>query len=299
MTYNAKNIWNEETIASWGTSFVTGDRITNLWTLFEQNKLLHLASVLQRTQMDATKMRQILKIEGFGEFFETFEIACKLSEMSKLAHQGNAVKHLLPPNITGKPTLILDMDEHLVHSCEMNGCHKNMALGTTITIDRTLGLNLQLNMRERPYLRTFLSVISEHFELVLFTAGEESYARKVIEIIDPDNHISHHLFRRHCTAYSSFLFVKDLKRLGRDMTQVAIMDNSSIAYASDFDNAIPMYPWRGNVATRDLFDVELIEVIPLLLKMKKEPNFQTFLKKTFRLNNLKKRVLQNHGLRNL
>jgi Dullard-like phosphatase family protein len=207
------------------------------------------------------------------------------------------MKPLLPPNITGKPTLILDMDEHLIHSCEMNGYHKNMALGTIITIGRTLGQNLRLNMRERPYLRTFLSVISEHFELVLFTAGEESYARKVIEIIDPDNHISHHLFRRHCTAYSSFLFVKDLKHLGRDMTQVAIMDNSSIAYASDFDNAIPMYPWRGNAA-RDLFDVELIEVIPFLLKMKKEPNFQTFLKKTFRLSKMK-RALQNHGLRNL
>jgi RNA polymerase II subunit A small phosphatase-like protein len=152
-------------------------------------------------------------------------------------------------------------------------------------------------MRERPYLRTFLSVISEHFELVLFTAGEESYARKVIEIIDPDNYISHHLFRKHCTAYNSFIYVKDLKRLGRDMTRLAIMDNSSIAYATDLDNAVPMYPWRGD-EPRDLFDVELIEVIPLLLKMKKEPNFQTFLKKTFQLSKMK-RLLNNRGPRNL
>lgn len=297
MTYHAKKKWNQETIDSYADSFVLGDRIVNQWALFEQNKLLHLASVLQRMQMDARKIKNSLQRQGFAEFFDTFEVACKLNEMSSLTQQKNNQKALLPPNVSGKPTLILDMDEHLIHSCEMNGFHKNMTTGTIITINRAVGQNLRLNMRERPYLRTFLSVISEHFELVLFTAGEESYARKVIEIIDPDNYISHHLFRKHCTAYNSFIYVKDLKRLGRDMTRLAIMDNSSIAYATDLDNAVPMYPWRGD-EPRDLFDVELIEVIPLLLKMKKEPNFQTFLKKTFQLSKMK-RLLNNRGPRNL
>lgn len=37
------------------------------------------------------------------------------------------------------------------------------------------------------------------------------------------------LFREHCTFFNN-AFVKDLKRLGRDLRDVIIVDNSPVAY---------------------------------------------------------------------
>lgn len=48
-------------------------------------------------------------------------------------------------------------------------------------------------------------------------------------------------------------FVKDLSKLGRDMKDVIIVDNSPSAYMFQKSNAIPIISWFQNKADRELY----------------------------------------------
>lgn len=70
------------------------------------------------------------------------------------------------------------------------------------------------------------------FELVLFTASEQFYADQVINLFDPDNRFfAYRLYRPHCLQVQPNVFVKDLSRLGRDLTKTILVDNSIHAFA--------------------------------------------------------------------
>jgi len=77
----------------------------------------------------------------------------------------------------------------------------------------------------------FLKEASKHFEVIVFTAAEQNYADKVIDLLDPEKKlIKHRLYRDSCMAFNS-LFVKDLNVLGRDLGKTVIVDNSPSAFA--------------------------------------------------------------------
>jgi len=67
-----------------------------------------------------------------------------------------------------------------------------------------------------------------------------------------------YLFREHCT-YHNNTFVKDLTRLGRDMRDVIIIDNSPMSYQFQPENAIPSISWY-----EDKNDTQLLDWIPML-----------------------------------
>jgi CTD small phosphatase-like protein 2 len=65
----------------------------------------------------------------------------------------------------------------------------------------------------------------------VFTAGEQSYANKVIDLLDPGHKlIKHRIYRNSCLALNS-LFVKDLNVLERDLAKTLIVDNNPSAFA--------------------------------------------------------------------
>jgi RNA polymerase II subunit A small phosphatase-like protein len=65
------------------------------------------------------------------------------------------------------------------------------------------------------------------------------------------------LFREHCTFYNN-AFVKDLTRLGRQMHDVIIVDNSPIAYLFQPENALPIISWYDNMDDKELPRLSLI-----------------------------------------
>ena len=69
----------------------------------------------------------------------------------------------------------------------------------------------------------------KYYELVIFTASLAKYADPLVDIIDPEKHCAYKLFREHCTFMNN-AFVKDLTKLGRNMQDVLIVDNSPVAY---------------------------------------------------------------------
>ena len=73
-------------------------------------------------------------------------------------------------------------------------------------------------------LEAFLFEMSRMFEIVVFTASQKLYADKVLDLVDPKRRISHRLYREHCVVVNKTYYLKNLKILGRDLSQVIIVD---------------------------------------------------------------------------
>ena len=144
----------------------------------------------------------------------------------------------LPDNKSGKDyTLVLDLDETLVHYFETNGKGK---------------YNI------RPSCHKFLREMAEYYEVVIFTAAMQDYADWVLNEIDKKKYISHRLYRQHATPYG-LVFVKDLSKLGRDLSKVIIVDNVAENFQLQPDNGIFIKSWF-----EDPKDTALTELAPLL-----------------------------------
>ena len=149
----------------------------------------------------------------------------------------------LPPIDKSKYTysLVLDLDETLVHSIEETG-----------------------NTFLRPGLKEFLEKLSPFYEIIIFTAGVKDYADNLLNQIDKNNNlIQYRLYREH-TTFINGVNVKDIKKLGRDLKKVIIIDNISENFGKESDNGIFITPWFG-----DKNDKELKYLIPILIEISK------------------------------
>lgn len=120
--------------------------------------------------------------------------------------------------------------------------------------------------------------MSKHYEMVVFTASLSKYAEPLCAQLDPDTFCSYKLFREHCTYYNN-AFVKDLTRLGRNMTDVIIVDNSPIAYMFQPENAIPCVSWYD-----DMSDTELDRIATILEKLAYEDDVRKIIRKIIKNN---------------
>jgi Dullard-like phosphatase family protein len=103
--------------------------------------------------------------------------------------------------------------------------------------------------------RRFLEAASRRFEVVIFTASQQSYADKVIDALDPSGLlVAHRLYRGHCTEHRGAFF-KDLGHLGRPLARCVLVDNSPISVACNPDNGILIRSWFGDPGDQELADL--------------------------------------------
>ncbi|CAD8046129.1 unnamed protein product [Paramecium sonneborni] len=132
-------------------------------------------------------------------------------------------------------TLVLDMDETLIHFTDQTG-----------------------HFLIRPFAHQFLQEMSQFYELVVFTAGLPDYANWVLDQVDKNKNISYRLFRQHALQYSN-QFIKDLSRLGRDLSKCIIVDNVPDNFQNQPENGIFIKTWYS-----DQNDTALAELGPIL-----------------------------------
>lgn len=117
----------------------------------------------------------------------------------------------------------------------------------------------------RPGLEEFLKEAGENFEVVVFTAGQQAYADPILDIIDSEGLIANRLYRDSCEP-SGKEHIKDLSKLGRDLSQVIIVDNTPTTYERQPLNAIPVASWYND----NEHDKELSYVTHILRKLSLE-----------------------------
>ncbi|GAB4827273.1 hypothetical protein Ancab_034162 [Ancistrocladus abbreviatus] len=151
-------------------------------------------------------------------------------------------------------TLVLDLDETLVHSTLEHCEDANFTF--------TVFFNLKehtVYVKQRPHLQTFLEKVAEMFEIVVFTASQSIYAAQLLDVLDPGGKlISGRAYRESC-IFSDGTYTKDLTVLGVDLAKVAIIDNSPQVFRLQVNNGIPIKSWFD-----DPSDNELISLIPFL-----------------------------------
>ncbi|KAJ3272699.1 Nuclear envelope morphology protein 1 [Terramyces sp. JEL0728] len=127
--------------------------------------------------------------------------------------------------IPHKKTLVLDLDETLVHSTTTGGRHD------------------------------FTVEVSEWFKVVVFTASMPEYADPVIDWLDSTRTlISKRYFRDSCTP-SGQSFMKDLQLVEQDLSKVILIDNAPFCFGINPDNGVPIETWINNTKDECLLDL--------------------------------------------
>ena len=145
----------------------------------------------------------------------------------------NKVKPPFLPKLDDKKykyTLVLDLDETLVHYVE----EENSAY-----------------VQVRPHADEFLKILSKHFEIVLFTAAEEDYTGIVLNELNRNNYITHILCRKY-TEFKNGCYIKDLSKLGRDLKRVCIVDNNKDNFSLQPENGLFISSYYGEQNDNEL-----------------------------------------------
>ena len=178
-------------------------------------------------------------------------------------------KLLLPPKsqeFANKKTLILDLDETLVHS-SFTPFEKN---DIVLNVDFE-GVMYNIYVLVRPDAELFIKTVAKFFEVVIFTASISKYASPLLDILDKGKNIKHRLYRDHC-AFINGIYIKDLKKCNRSLKDLIIVDNSPIAYTFDSDNGLPIKTW-----IEDPDDKELMKIVPILEFLSKTKDVRKFI----------------------
>jgi len=161
-------------------------------------------------------------------------------------------KCLLPPlpeNERHKKTLVLDLDETLVHSSFKPIPNADFVI--SIELENVIH---RVFVLKRPGVDAFLREVGRKFDVVVFTASLAKYADPLLDILDRNKVVKTRLFREACVHHYGN-YVKDLSHLGRRLEDTIIIDNSPFSYMFQPDNAIPITSWFNDKNDRQLYDL--------------------------------------------
>ncbi|KAJ1947316.1 Nuclear envelope morphology protein 1 [Kickxella alabastrina] len=154
-----------------------------------------------------------------------------------------------------KKTLVLDLDETLIHSSPQGSYRAHHRI--EVVIDKVACLYY---VYKRPHVDYFLRKVCEWYKVIVFTASMAEYADPVIDLLDSQGkYISARYFRESCVPHDSS-YAKDLSAIDPDLSQIVLVDNSPLSYFINPTNGIPIQPWVNS----DPKDEALLDLLPLL-----------------------------------
>jgi len=155
----------------------------------------------------------------------------------------------LTPRSVNKKTLVLDLDETLVHSSFKPIQGADFVI--PVEIDDQVH---QVYVLKRPGVDQFMKRMGDLYEIVVFTASLAKYADPVLDLLDKHKVVKARLFREACVNHKGN-YVKDLNRLGRDIKRTIIIDNSPASYMFNPENAVPVESWFDDPNDTELFSL--------------------------------------------
>ncbi|VDD77173.1 unnamed protein product [Mesocestoides corti] len=175
--------------------------------------------------------------------------------------------------------MVIDLDETLIHSVLDGMSRPTVRSGTPPDFVLKVDIDhhpVRFSVHKRPHVDYFLDIISQWYELVVFTASLEIYGAGVADHLDNGRHIfQRRFYRQHC-LYDSGSYSKDLSRISSDLSSIFILDNSPGAYRSFPDNAIPIRSWFS-----DSHDTALLCLLPVLDALRFVTDVRSVLSRNF------------------
>ncbi|KAK5942214.1 Nuclear envelope morphology protein 1 [Knufia obscura] len=190
------------------------------------------------------------------------------SNLAQLTSHGHR-RHNHAPQLQQK-TLILDLDETLIHSIAKGG---RMSSGHMVEVKLNTPVYNPVTqatpgqpapppqyvgphhpilyyVHKRPHCDEFLRKVCKWYKVVIFTASVQEYADPVIDWLEQEKkYFAGRYYRQHCT-FRNGSYIKDLSSIEPDLSKVIILDNSPVSYV--FHEGEQYLPQRqGNVS--DLF----------------------------------------------
>ncbi|GLJ07497.1 hypothetical protein SUGI_0068300 [Cryptomeria japonica] len=166
---------------------------------------------------------------------------------------------MLPPMAksdrkSNKKTLVLDLDETLVHSTVNKPLKRH---DFAIQCRHPDGTSIYYVLK-RPWVDLLLDELRNLYEIVVFTASNKEYADAILNKLDPHgNIIRHRLYRDSCIQLPGPKSkpVKDLSTLGRNLRKVIFVDDSYRHHCQQ-ENAFPVRRFLD-----DMNDTELLSLL--------------------------------------
>ncbi|KAF9953488.1 Nuclear envelope morphology protein 1 [Mortierella alpina] len=153
-----------------------------------------------------------------------------------------------------KKTLVLDLDETLIHSTSRGS--RSQGYMVEVLVDRHACLYY---VYKRPHVDYFLKKVSEWYKLVIFTASMAEYADPVIDWLDQSRTLFDRRYFRQACYFSNGSYLKDLTVIDPDLSSVCLLDNSPLSYSLNRENGIPIDSWIDNPN-----DEALLDLLPFL-----------------------------------
>ncbi|CAK72842.1 unnamed protein product (macronuclear) [Paramecium tetraurelia] len=184
------------------------------------------------------------------------------------------------PKSHTRKVCVLDLDETLVHSQFKAEDGYDFLLNVFVQSQL-----FKVFVTVRPGVEAFIESLSEYFDVVLWTASLKEYADPVMDIIDPQKRIQTRLYRESCTPIKGGL-TKNLKKLGRSLKDVIIIDNSQMSFLFQPENGFLIKDFIS-----DKEDKELDLLLPFLIWLSQQSDVRPVsqLYQQYLLNNLNPR----------
>ena len=196
----------------------------------------------------------------------------------------------ISPSYNGAPhkkTLILDLDETLVHS-SFKPFYSKPDIHLNIKFDNEYH---NVYVLKRPYVDEFLTTMAKYYNIIIFTASIKEYANPLLDKLDKSKCIQQRLFRGDCKEKEG-LFVKDLSVVRQHLKDLIIVDNNPVSYSVNVDNGIPIKTWHY-----DKRDCELEKLVPLLKYLVNVDDVRSVIRRVVKYNEVDfdsvKMLLQN------
>ena len=136
-----------------------------------------------------------------------------------------------------RKVLVLDLDETLIH-CSTFPPHPKVESFTVEYPDESVYVH------KRPGVDAFLREITQVFDTYIYTYGTMFYADPILDVLCPMIRQNHRLFREKCEVRNGVVR-KDLKRFGRPLSAVILVEDNPDAKRMYPDNTIIVPKWNG------------------------------------------------------
>lgn len=174
-----------------------------------------------------------------------------------------------------KFTLVLDLDETLVHSIVTTDVKKinNLKNMNNLLLHYLTDEN-HIFVFYRPHMLYFLQEMSKYFNIYIFTNGIQSYADIIVTMINTIT--SYTYISRWYSRTGEYPFYKYISIIDHvDISDVLIIDDNNEIWKDDYKNVIKIKQFYGPEDVNYIFDNELLNLSKIISEIIKSRQIST------------------------